>query len=119
VPQAVQRVSAAFAHLQRLRANTTQAFLAKTESSISKRMLKTRGYLEFVVDVAEKQVSQPSEEYIPTVILARLAEKALCIQYTTWQPMEGCDDENVPKQCIMRCLGHIKFVFISILYISK
>ena len=41
-------------------------------------MLETRGYLEFVVDVAEKQLSQPSEECIPKVIVW-LAEKALCI----------------------------------------
>ena len=41
-------------------------------------MLETRGYLELVVDVAEKQLSQPSEECIPKVIV-RLAEKALCI----------------------------------------
>ena len=38
-------------------------------------MRETRGYLEFVVDVAEKQPSQPSE---PKVIV-RLAEKALGI----------------------------------------
>ena len=41
-------------------------------------MLETRGYLEFVVDVAEKQLSQPSEEHIPKVI-DRLAKKALCV----------------------------------------
>ena len=78
MPQAAQRVSAAFALLQKLRVNTTQAFLVKSEKSISKRMLETRGYLEFVVDVAEKQLSQPSEEHIPKVI-DRLAEKALCV----------------------------------------
>ena len=78
MPQAAQRVSAAFAHLQNLRVNTTQTFLVKSENSISKRMLETRGYLEFVVDEAEKQLSQPSEECIPKVIV-RLAEKALCI----------------------------------------
>ena len=78
MPQAAQRVSTTFAHLQKLRVNTTQAFLAKSEKSISKRMLETRGYLELVVDVAEKQLSQPSEECIPKVIV-RLAEKALCI----------------------------------------
>ena len=43
-------------------------------------MLETRGYLELVVDVAEKQLSQPSEECTPKVIVpSRLAEKALCI----------------------------------------
>ena len=41
-------------------------------------MRETHGYLEFVVDVAEKQLSQPSKECIPKV-MARLAEKALCI----------------------------------------
>ena len=41
-------------------------------------MRETHGYLEFAVEVAEKQLSQPSEEYIPKVI-ARLAEKALCV----------------------------------------
>ena len=41
-------------------------------------MLETRGYLEFVFDVAEKQLSQPSEEILPRVIV-RLAEKALYI----------------------------------------
>ena len=41
-------------------------------------MRETRGYLEFVVDVAEKQPSQSSEGYIPKEII-RLAEKALCI----------------------------------------
>jgi hypothetical protein len=72
-------VSATFADLpQKLQVNTTQAFLVNTEDSISKRMRETRGYLEFVVEVAEKQVSQPSEESIPKVI-ARLAEKALCV----------------------------------------
>ena len=60
--------------------NTTQAFLVKTETSISKRMRETREYLESVFDVAEKQVSQPSESggCIPKVMV-RLAEKALCI----------------------------------------
>ena len=78
--QAAQRVSATFANVQKLRVNTTQAFLAKSEKSISKRMRETHGYLEFAVEVAEKQVSQPSEEChgIPKV-MARLAEKALCI----------------------------------------
>ena len=47
MPQAAQRVSATFAHLQKLRVNTTQEFLAKSENPISKRMLETRGYLEF------------------------------------------------------------------------
>ena len=44
------------------------------------RMRETRGYLEFVVtvDIAEKQVSEPSEGCIPKVIV-RLAEKALCV----------------------------------------
>ena len=78
MPQAAQRVSTTFADLQKLRVNTTQAFLAKSENSISKRMRETRGYLEFVVDVAEKQLSQSSEGYIPKEII-RLAEKALCI----------------------------------------
>ena len=78
MPQAAQRLSATFADLRKLRVNTTQGFLAKFENSILKRILETRGYLEFVVDVAEKQLSQPSEEYIPKVIV-RLAEKALCI----------------------------------------
>ena len=73
MPQAAQRVSATFADLQKLRVNTTQEFLAKTESSISKRMHETRGYLEFVVDVSEKQLSQPSEEFNPKVIV-RVAE---------------------------------------------
>ena len=68
-----------FADLQKLRVNITQAFLANYENSISKRMRETRGYLEIVVDVAEKQLSQPSEECIPKVIVRRLAEKALCI----------------------------------------
>ena len=40
-------------------------------------MRETRGYLEFVVDIAGKQLSQPSEG-IPKVI-AQLTEKALCI----------------------------------------
>ena len=75
---AAQRVSATFADLQKLRVNTTQAFLVKAENSISKRMRETRGYLEFAVDVSEKQLSQPSEGSIPNVIV-RLAEKALCI----------------------------------------
>ena len=78
MPQAAQRVSATFADLRKLRVNTTQAFLAKTENSISKRMHETRGYLEFVVDVAEKQLSESSEGCTPKVIV-RLAEKALCI----------------------------------------
>jgi hypothetical protein len=71
VPQAAQRVSTTFADLQKLRVNTTQAFLAKSGNSIYKRIGETRGYLEFVVDVAEKQVLQLSER--------RLAEKALCV----------------------------------------
>ena len=75
MPQAAQRVLATFADLQKLRVNTTQAFLAKSANSISKRICETRGYLEFVVDVAEKQLSQPS---VPKVMV-RLAEKALCI----------------------------------------
>ena len=80
MPQAAQRVSATFADLQqKLRVDTTQkAFLAKAEKSISKRMHETRGYLGFVVDMAEKQLSQPSEECKPKVIV-QLAEKALCI----------------------------------------
>ena len=80
MPQAAQRVSATFADLQqKLRVNTTQkAFLVKAEKSISKRMRETRGYLGFVVDVAEKQLSQPSEERKPNVMV-RLVEKALCI----------------------------------------
>ena len=41
-------------------------------------MHETCGYLGFVVDVAEKHLSQPSEECKPKVIV-RLAEKALCI----------------------------------------
>ena len=41
-------------------------------------MRETRGYLEFAVDVAEKQLSQPSEKCIPKVIV-QLAEKALCV----------------------------------------
>ena len=75
VPQAAQRVSATFADLQKLRVNTTQAFLAKSENSISKRMREVRGYLEFVVDMAEKQFSQPS---VPKVMV-QIAEKALGI----------------------------------------
>ena len=80
MPQAAQRVSATFADLQKLRVNATQAFLLKSENSISKRMCETRGYLELVVDVAEKQLSEPaaSEGCIPKVIV-RLAEKAVCI----------------------------------------
>ena len=74
MPQAAQQVLATFADLQKLRVNTTQAFLVKSESSIYKRMRETRGYLEFVVDIAEKQVSEPSEGCIPKVIV-RLAEK--------------------------------------------
>ena len=41
-------------------------------------MRETNGYLEFAVEVAENQVSQPSEGCIPKAI-SRLAEKALCI----------------------------------------
>ena len=41
-------------------------------------MHETCGYLGFVVDVAEKHLSQPSEECKPKVIV-RLAEKALCV----------------------------------------
>ena len=78
MPQAAQQVLTTFSDLQKLRVNTTQAFLVKSESSIYKRMRETRGYLEFVVDIAEKQVSEPSEGCIPKVIV-RLAEKALCI----------------------------------------
>ena len=78
MPQAAQRVSATFASLQKLRVNTTQAFLVKTESSISRRMCETQGYLELVVDMAEKQLSEPAEGCIPKVIVG-LAEKALCI----------------------------------------
>ena len=37
-------------------------------------MRETRGYLEFVVDIAENQVSEPSKGCIPKVIV-RLAEK--------------------------------------------
>ena len=78
VPQAAQRVSATFADLQqKLRVNTTQkAFLTKAEKSVSKRMHETRVYLGFVVDMAEKHLSQPSEERKPKVIV-RLAEKTL------------------------------------------
>ena len=75
MPQAAQRVFATFTDLQKLRANTTQAFLTKSENSISKQMHETRGYLELVVDVAEKQISQPSE----VKLITRLAEKALFI----------------------------------------
>jgi len=78
VPQAAQRVSTTFSDLQKLRVNTTQAFLAKSEKHISKRMRETHGYLEFVVDVAENQLSQSSEGCTPKVIV-RLAEKALFI----------------------------------------
>ena len=83
MPQAAQRVSTAFADLQKLRVNTIQTFLAKSENSISKRIRETRGYLEFVVDVAEKQVSQPS---VPKVMV-RLAEKALCVA-TQWNKLQ-------------------------------
>ena len=81
MPQAAQRVAATFTDLlQKLRVNTTQAFLVKTEVSISKRMRETREYLESVFDVAEKQVSQPSESRgCITKVIVRLAEKALCI----------------------------------------
>ena len=43
-------------------------------------MRETHGYLEFAIEVAEKQLSlaQSSEGYIPKVVV-RLAEKALCI----------------------------------------
>ena len=79
MPQAAQRVLATFTDLQKLRVNTTQKFLVKSENSIFKRMRETRGYLELVVDVAEKQqLSQPSEGCISKVIV-RLAEKALYI----------------------------------------
>jgi len=78
VPQAAQRVSATFANLQKLRVNTTQAFLAKSENSISKRMRDTHGYLEFAVEVAENQVTLPSEGLLPKVIV-RLSEKAMCV----------------------------------------
>ena len=78
MPQAAQRVSATFADLQKLRVNTTQAFLVKTENSISKRMCETQGYLELVVDMAKKQLSEPAEGCMPKVIVG-LAEKALCI----------------------------------------
>ena len=79
MPQAAQQVSATFTELlQKLRVNATQAFLVKTENSISKRMRETRGYLEFVVDTAETQLSEPSDGCMPKVI-ARLAEKALCV----------------------------------------
>jgi hypothetical protein len=81
VPQAAQRVLTTFADLQKLRVNTTQAFLTKFEISIYKRMRETHGYLEFAVEVAGKQLSQPSEECIPKVskVIAQLSEKALCI----------------------------------------
>jgi len=79
VPQAAQRVLATFANLQELRVNTTQAFLAKSENSISKRMRETRRYLEFVAEVAENQLSQPSEGCVVSKVMARFAEKALCI----------------------------------------
>ena len=78
MPKAAQRVLATFTNLQKLRVNTTQAFLAKSENSIFKRMRETHGYLELVVEVAEKQLSQPSEGCISKVI-ALLAEEALCI----------------------------------------
>ena len=39
------------------------------------RLRETRGYLQFAIDIAEKQIPQPSEER-PT---ARLAEKALYV----------------------------------------
>ena len=88
MPQAAQRASATFANLQKLRVNTTQAFLAKSENSISKRMRETHGYLEFAVEVAEEQVSEshPSEGLIPTVIVL-LAEKALCIA-KRWEKLQ-------------------------------
>ena len=41
-------------------------------------MRETHGYLEFAVEVAEEQVSQPSKGLVPKMIV-RLAEKALCI----------------------------------------
>ena len=41
-------------------------------------MRETCGYLEFAVEIAEEQISQPSEGLISKVIV-RLAEKALCI----------------------------------------
>ena len=78
MPQAAQRVSSTFADLKKLRVNATQAFLVKSENSISKRMCETRGYLELVVDVAEKQLSEPAKGCIPKVMV-RLAEKALSI----------------------------------------
>jgi hypothetical protein len=72
VPQAAQRVMATFVDLQKLRVNTIQEFLGKSEISISKRMRETCGYLEFAVEVAEKQLSQPSEECTPKVIVRLL-----------------------------------------------
>jgi hypothetical protein len=76
--QGAQQVTASFADLQKLRENTTQAFLVETEGSISKRLLETRGYLEFTIDVAEEHISWRSEAHIPKTII-RLAEKALYV----------------------------------------
>ena len=75
VSQAAQQVLATFADLQKLRVNITQAFLVSSENSIFKRIRETRGYLELVVDVAEKQISEPSEGCIRKAIV-RLVEKA-------------------------------------------
>ena len=94
-------MSATFADLQKLRVNTTQAFLAKTENSISKRMRETRGYLELVVDVAEKQLSEPADGCIPKVIV-QLAEKALCIA-KGWNKL----------QRKVKCLGSILSIFFK------
>ena len=62
-------------------------------------MLETRGYLEFVVDVAEKQVSHPSEGCIPKVVV-QLAEKALCVA-KQWNKL----------RCKVKCWGSILSVF--------
>jgi hypothetical protein len=76
--QGAQQVSASFANLQKLQEDATQAFLVETEDSISKRMRETRGYLEFTVDVAEKQILRRSEAHIPKAMV-QLAGKALYV----------------------------------------
>ena len=78
MPQAAKQVMANFANLQILRVNATKTFLDKSENSITKRMRETHGYLEFAVEVAEEQVSQPPKGLVSNVII-RLAEKALCV----------------------------------------
>ena len=62
-------------------------------------MCETRGYLELVVDVAEKQLSEPSEGCIPKVMV-RLAEKALSIA-NRWNKL----------QRKVKCLGSILSIF--------